>query len=90
MESWMPYFVIVTALAVVLQAIVLIALFLQLRRTAARVEQTVAEMNTADSPILSRVQILVEDVSPAISGIVADASDLLAWRAARRKKWIAS
>jgi hypothetical protein len=37
METWMPLFVVVTALAVVLQAIVLIALFIQLRRTAARV-----------------------------------------------------
>jgi hypothetical protein len=76
MESWMPYFVIVTALAVVLQAVVLIALFLQLRRTAARVEQTVTELNARLSPILSRVQLLVEDVSPRISGIVADASEL--------------
>jgi hypothetical protein len=76
MESWMPYFVIVTALAVVLQAVVLIALFLQLRRTAARLEQTVTDLNARLSPILSRVQLLVEDVSPRISGIVADASEL--------------
>ena len=59
-----------------LQAIVLIALFLQLRRTAARVEQTVADLNARLAPILSRVQILVEDVSPRISGIVSDASEL--------------
>ena len=45
MESWMPFFVMVTALAVVLQAIVLIVLFLQIRRTAARVEQTMADLN---------------------------------------------
>jgi len=76
MESWMPFFVIVTSIAVVLQAIVLIALFLQLRRTAARVEHVISDINTRLAPILSRVQILVEDVSPRISGIVADASDL--------------
>jgi hypothetical protein len=76
MESWMPFFVIVTALAVVVQAIVAIALFLQLRRTAARVEQTTADLNARITPILSRVQLLVEDVSPRISGIVADASEV--------------
>jgi hypothetical protein len=76
MESWMPYFVIVTALAVVLQAAILIALFLQLRRTAARVEQTLADLNARLTPILSRVQLLVEDVSPRISGIVSDASEI--------------
>ncbi len=76
MESWMPYFVIATALAVVLQAVVLVVLFFQLLRTAKRVEETVADLNTRITPILSRVQLLVEDVSPRISGIVADAAEL--------------
>ncbi len=76
MESWLPYFVVVTAIAVVLQAIVLVALFLQLRRTAARVEETIADLNARLNPILSRVQFVVEDVSPRISGIIADAAEL--------------
>ena len=76
MESWMPFFVVVTALAIVLQAIVLIVLFVQLRRTAARVEQTVTDLNTKVAPLILRVQILVDDVSPRITGIVADASEI--------------
>ena len=76
MESWMPFFVVVTALAVVVQAIVLVVLFLQLRRTAARIEQTIADLNMRLTPILSRIQILVEDVSPRISSIVSDAAEL--------------
>ena len=76
MQSWMPFFVIVTATAVVLQAIVLIALFVTLRRTAARVEETIADLNMRVAPILARVQVLVEDVTPRISGIVADAAEL--------------
>jgi predicted PurR-regulated permease PerM len=76
MESWMPYFVLVVGIAVIVQAIVLIALFVQLRKTAARVEQTVADLNTRINPILSRVQILVDDLSPRIASIVSDASDL--------------
>ncbi len=77
MESWMPFFVVVTALAIVVQAVVLIALFIQLRRTAARVEQVVTDLNTKLTPLISRVQILVDDVSPRISGIVADASEVV-------------
>jgi len=76
MPSWMPFFVVVTALAIVLQAIVLIALFVQLRRTAAKVEQTVVDLNTKVAPLISRVQILVDEVSPRITGIVADASEV--------------
>ena len=76
MDSWMHFFVFVTGAAVVLQAFVLIAVFIQLRRTAARVEETVKDLNAKLSPILSRLQFLVEDVSPRISGIVADAAEL--------------
>jgi hypothetical protein len=76
MESWMPFFVIVTALAVVLQAVMLVILFFQLRRTAARVEEVVADLHVRVMPILSRVELLIEDVSPRITGIVSDASEL--------------
>ena len=76
MESWIPFFVLVTALAIVVQAIILIALFVQLRRTAARVEQTVADLNTKVNPLISRVQLLIEEVSPRLTGIVVDASEI--------------
>ena len=76
MQSWMPYFVIVIGVAVVVQAVVLIALFLQLRRTAARIEEVVTDLNTRFAPIISRLQILVEDTAPRIAGIVADAAEL--------------
>jgi hypothetical protein len=76
MEGWMPYFVIATALAVVLQAVVLVVLFFQLLRTAKRVEEKVWDVNARLTRILSRVQLLVEDVSPRIAGIVADAAEL--------------
>src|SRR5579872_884233 len=76
MESWMPLFVIVTAIAVVLQAAILIALFVQMRRTAAVVERTVSDLNTKLTPLIARVQFVVDDVSPRISGIVADAAEI--------------
>jgi hypothetical protein len=76
MGIWLQVFVVVTALAVVLQAGVLIALFVTLRRTAEQVEKTVTDLDTKLMPLISRVQLLVEDVSPRISGIVSDASDI--------------
>ena len=76
MESWLQFFVGVTALAIVVQAAVLIAIFVQLRRTAARVERAVADFNTKVAPLISRVQILVDEVAPRITGIVADASEI--------------
>jgi len=76
MVSWMPLFVVMTTLAIVVQAIILIALFLQMRRTAALIEKVVTDLNTKVGPLISRVQVLVDDISPRISGIVADASEI--------------
>ena len=76
MNSWIPFFIVVTALAIVVQAVILIALFVQLRRTAARIEQTVADLNTKMGPILAQVQALVENATPRIDSMVADASEL--------------
>ena len=76
MESWMPFFVAVTALAVILQAVILVAIFVQFRRTAARFEKAMADFNTTVEPLLLRVQMLVDDISPRITGIVADASEI--------------
>jgi hypothetical protein len=76
MESWIPFFVVVTALAILVQAVILIALFVQLRRTAALVEKSVADLNTKVTPLISRVQVLIEEVSPRLTGIVVDASEI--------------
>lgn len=76
MESWIPFFVVVTAVAIVVQAAVLIALFVALRRTAAQVEKTVADLNAKVAPLVSQVQILVDEISPRITGIVVDASEI--------------
>jgi hypothetical protein len=74
METWMPYFVVLATIAIVVQAIILISLFVQLRRTAARLEQVVADVNVRLAPILSRAQFLLEEISPRISGIASDAA----------------
>ena len=76
MEHWMPFFVVVTSLAIILQAAILVAMFVQFRRTAARVEKALADFHTTVTPLLLRVQILVDDVSPRIADIVADASEI--------------
>jgi len=76
MESWLPFFVILASLAMVLQAATLAAIYLQLRRQGRRVEQMAQELQARVNPILSRVQLLVEEVHPQISNMVADAAHI--------------
>ena len=76
MQSWIPFFVIVAALAIVLQTLILGALFLQMRRLAGRLESIANDLHSRVNPILGRIQVLVEDAQPVISGMIADAAEI--------------
>src|SRR5215471_12049046 len=74
MQNWVG---IMVGIALVLQVAILIALFLQTRRTMQRVEKTVSDLNDRAGPILTRVQILLDDTQPKVSTMVTDAADRL-------------
>ncbi|HJZ64593.1 MAG TPA: DUF948 domain-containing protein [Candidatus Acidoferrum sp.] len=67
----------IVAVALILQVIILTALFLQTRKTMLQIERTVNDLNTKFSPILTRVQILLEDTQPKISDMVNDAAHVV-------------
>jgi len=74
MQNWVG---VVVALAMVLQVSILIALYLQTRRTMQKVEKTVTDLNDRAGPILTRVQILLDDTQPKISTMVSDAAHIV-------------
>ena len=74
MQNWLG---VVVAIALILQVSVLIALFVQTRRTMKQVEDSISDLNRKVSPILTRVQILLEDTQPKISTMVSDAAHIV-------------
>jgi hypothetical protein len=76
MESWMPFFVAVTAIAVVIQACMMAAIFFSVRNLAKRIEETTNEIRSRVAPILGRVQMIVDDVHPQITNMVSDAAHI--------------
>lgn len=76
MESWMPFFVIVAALALVLQAAMMAGMFFAVRRLARQIEGTTQEIRARVAPILGRIQLMVEEVHPQITSVVADAAHI--------------
>ena len=86
METWIAVFVCVAAAAIVLQAGILVAMFLQMRRTMDRMERFTSDLESRLSPILSRVQILLEDTQPKISEMVADAAHVVYLARAQAQK----
>lgn len=76
MPNWLPFFVIVTALAVVVQMAILAAMFLQFRRINERMSRIADDLHAKTTPILSRLHVLLEDTQPRISSMVADAAEV--------------
>src|SRR5215813_5714612 len=74
MQDWVG---VVVALALIIQVIVLVALFVQTRRTMKQVEDSVSDLNRKVGPILTRVQILLDDTQPKISTMVNDAAHIV-------------
>src|SRR5262245_49585594 len=77
MQVWLELFSIVAALALVVQVVILTALLFQMRRTADNVNRLVSEMQSRMGPILTRVQILLDDTQPKIASMVNDASHMV-------------
>lgn len=77
MQFWFEFFSMVAAVALVVQVVILTALFFQLRRTTENVNRLVGDLQSRIGPMLTRVQILLEDTQPKISGMVNDASHIV-------------
>jgi uncharacterized protein YoxC len=77
MQTWIAVFVVVAAVAIVIQVAILTALFFQMRRTMERLEQFTTDMQSRVGPILTRVQLLLDDTQPKISELVADAAHVV-------------
>ena len=71
------FFGIVAAVALVIQCAMLIALFVEIRETNKKVNGLVGDLHTRVGPILTRVQILLDDTQPKISNMVADAAHVV-------------
>jgi len=77
MQFWLELFSIVAAIALVVQVVILTTLFFQLRRTTENVNRLVGDLHSRVGPILTRVQILLDDTQPKISNMVNDASHIV-------------
>lgn len=77
MESWLPLFVIVAALAIVLQMAILFMMYLQFRQMNERMTRIATDLQNKVEPILTRVHQVMEDSHGRITSMVADASEVV-------------
>ena len=67
-------FVAVTAAAVVLQAIILVAMFVAMRKTSARVESLAEEIRNKVLPLAESAQSMVTELRPKIETAISNLS----------------
>ena len=77
MQFWLEFFSIIAAIALVVQVVMLTLLFFQMRRTSENVNRLTSDLQARVGPILTRVQILLDDTQPKISSMVTDASHIV-------------
>src|SRR5713101_7421429 len=71
MQYWLEVFSIVAAIALVVQVVILTLLFLELRRTTDNMNRLVGDLQSRVGPLLTRVQILLDDTQPQIANLVS-------------------
>jgi hypothetical protein len=77
MESWLPFFVIVASLAMTVQMVILILMYLQFRQMNERMTRIASDFQSKVEPILTRVNSLLEDSHGRITSMVADTAEIV-------------
>jgi len=72
MDKLVPLFILCTAIAVVIQAGILVALFVAVRKTTGRVEALANDVTTKALPTIDTAQQMLVTLRPRIEDIVAN------------------
>jgi hypothetical protein len=77
MESWFIVLSIVSTIALIVQVTILTLLLFEAKRTMEKVNRATDDMNARVGPMLTRVQLLLDDTQPKITSMVNDASHVV-------------
>lgn len=72
MDKLVPLFIILTALAVIIQAGILVALYVAVRKTSGRVEALATEVTTKAVPTIETAQAMLVELRPRVQDIVVN------------------
>lgn len=75
-ETLLMIFVAATGAAVLLQAVVLLALLLSVRKSAKAMQQQMEELRGTVTPVLSRTKELLDKVGPHLESVATDLAEL--------------
>ncbi|HEY6464679.1 MAG TPA: hypothetical protein VIY69_01730 [Candidatus Acidoferrales bacterium] len=76
MSGWLEAFIIIAAIAIVVQVAVLVAMFVQLKFALQEITKVTNELQNRMGPILLRVSRILDDSEERIHSIMGDAAEI--------------
>lgn len=76
MSGWVEAFVVIAAVAIVMQTVILGVMFTQIRSTMQQLTRIVTDLHARLDPILTRVTRIVDDSEDRIASIMGDAAEI--------------
>ncbi|HKS67816.1 MAG TPA: hypothetical protein VJR26_11300 [Candidatus Acidoferrales bacterium] len=76
MSGWLEAFIVIAALAIVIQTLVLVTMAVQMKWSVERLLKIITELNARVDPILVRSARILEDSEDRISSIMGDAAEI--------------
>jgi methyl-accepting chemotaxis protein len=76
MENLVPFFIAITTIAVVLQAGILVALFLMVRKTTTKLEATVEDIKVKTLPTIESANLMLSELHPKLAEIADSVVEL--------------
>jgi len=76
MTGWVDFFIVVAAVAIVVQMGILLAMFFQMRTAIQEFTRIANDFHTRVNPILARINRILEDSEDRIASIMSDASEM--------------
>jgi hypothetical protein len=76
MSGWVEAFIVIAAVAIVIQTLVLTAMAVQMRAAIERLVKLVTDLNARVDPILTRTSRILDDSEDRIASIMGDAAEI--------------
>jgi len=76
MSGWVDFFIVVAAIAIVIQMAILMAMFLQVRTAMQQFNRIATQLQSRIDPILMRTNRILEDSEDRIRSVMSNAAEL--------------
>jgi hypothetical protein len=76
MSVWVEVFIVLATVAIVIQSIMLVALFANMRKTFEQLAKVATDFQVRIDPIIVRTDRILEDAETRVASVMADAAEI--------------